>query len=179
MSGTFELWFGGWRTIFIESWCFMSAVQRVCFRRLWRCTALFPCSVHVWPQLHVWFQPELCLFVSCRMFTGLQCRAWWQPTEMTELENQVFLRVSPSSQWGTEQLSLLCLLCLSHLLVGFFISPYSLLSWWSVFIVSFWSPLLIFANILFAPWGCCPDVFAVMYQLYMSVFLFWSFHSLL
>lgn len=59
MSGTFELWCGGWRTIFIESWCFVSAVQSVCFLRLWRCMALFPCSAHVWSQLHVWFQPEL------------------------------------------------------------------------------------------------------------------------
>lgn len=39
-------------------------------------------------------------------------------------------------------------------------------------------PNILFANSLFAPWGCCPDVFAVMYQLCLS-FLFWSFHPLL
>lgn len=80
VSGGFELQHGGLRKIFIGSRCFVSALQHVyvcvfvsvCV--CWRCMMLLASSVHVWPQLRMWFQLLLhvyrvavhCLVATCR-----------------------------------------------------------------------------------------------------------------
>lgn len=103
----------------------------------------YSCVATVPRVVSAWALCVLAISIYC-MFTGLQCRAWWQPTEMTELENHVPLGLTIKPVGDRTAIA-----SLSALPVSFgcwlFTSLGVYLSW--------------------APWECCPDDFAMMYRL--------------